>query len=165
MLEHVGVEHYGTLGAVARKVLRPNGRGLIHTIGRNRPGTLSAWIERRIFPGAHPPALSEMMQIFEPNDFSVLDVENLRPHYARTLAHWLDRFEASAARVEALTDASFVRAWRLYLSGSVAAFSSGDLQLFQVLFAHGASNEVPWTRWRVYHDEGGAGKTWNHVTS
>ena len=85
---------------MAKSALRKHGRGLIHSIGRNHPGSMSAWIERRIFPGAHPPCLSEMMQIFEPHNFSVLDVENLRLHYARTRAHWLERFEANADKVE-----------------------------------------------------------------
>jgi cyclopropane-fatty-acyl-phospholipid synthase len=152
MLEHVGVANYPALGAVARNALRENGRGLIHSIGRNQPGTMSAWIERRIFPGAHPPCLSEMMQIFEPHNFSVLDVENLRLHYARTLAHWLERFEASADKIEAMTDSAFVRAWRLYLAGSMASFTAGDLQLYQVVFSNGTCNDVPWTRWRLYND-------------
>jgi cyclopropane-fatty-acyl-phospholipid synthase len=165
MLEHVGLPNYPELGAVAMNVLRENGRGLIHSIGRNRPGTMSAWIERRIFPGAHPPCLSEMMQIFEPHNFSVLDVENLRLHYARTLAHWLERFEANVDKIEAMTDAAFVRAWRLYLAGSMASFTAGDLQLFQVVFAHGSCNEVPWTRWRLYNDTRSKEKTWNRVTS
>jgi cyclopropane-fatty-acyl-phospholipid synthase len=43
-------------------------------------------------------------------------------------------------------DEPFVRGWELYLAGSEAAFSTGSLQLFQVLFARGASNAVPWTR-------------------
>jgi cyclopropane-fatty-acyl-phospholipid synthase len=165
MLEHVGLDNYPTLGAVAMNTLRENGRGLIHSIGRNQPGTMSAWIERRIFPGAHPPCLSEMMRIFEPNNFSVLDVENLRLHYARTLAHWLERFEANTDKIEAMTDASFVRAWRLYLAGSMASFTAGDLQLFQVTFAQGSCNEVPWTRWRLYNDTRSKEKTWNRVTS
>jgi cyclopropane-fatty-acyl-phospholipid synthase len=165
MLEHVGLDNYPGLGAVAVNTLRENGRGLIHSIGRNRPGTMSAWIERRIFPGAHPPCLSEMMRIFEPHNFSVLDVENLRLHYARTLAHWLERFEANTDKIEAMTDAAFVRAWRLYLAGSMASFTAGDLQLFQVTFAHGSCNEVPWTRWRLYNESRNKGKTWNRVTS
>jgi cyclopropane-fatty-acyl-phospholipid synthase len=166
MLEHVGVDNYPMLGAVAKKALRKHGRGLIHSIGRNRPGTMSAWIERRIFPGAHPPCLSEMMQIFEPNTFSVLDVENLRLHYARTLAHWLERFEANVDKVEAMTDPAFVRAWRLYLAGSMASFTAGDLQLFQVVFSNGSCNDVPWTRWRLYNDSpSNKEKAWNPVTS
>ena len=78
----------------------------------------------------------------------MLDVENLRLHYALTLQHWLDRFEAAQARVEAMFDAAFVRAWRLYLAGSLAAFRTGSLQLFQVVFARHGSNEIPWTRQR-----------------
>ncbi|MDX1824475.1 MAG: cyclopropane-fatty-acyl-phospholipid synthase family protein, partial [Thiohalomonadales bacterium] len=85
MLEHVGTRDYKVLGDVIDRCLKSNGRGLIHTIGRNQAGPMNAWIERRIFPGAYPPTLREMMDIFEPNRFSVLDVENLRLHYARTL--------------------------------------------------------------------------------
>jgi cyclopropane-fatty-acyl-phospholipid synthase len=165
MLEHVGVENYPVLGAVARRSLKESGRGLIHSIGRNRPGKMSAWIERRIFPGAHPPPLSEMMQIFEPHNFSVLDVENLRLHYGKTLAHWLERFEANVDKIEAMTDRAFARAWRLYLAGSLASFTAGDLQLFQVVFAHGTCNEVPWTRWHLYHDAQCKEQAWNRVTS
>ena len=165
MLEHVGVENYPTLGAVARNALKENGRGLIHSIGRNVPGKMSPWIERRIFPGAHPPCLSEMMNIFEPNGFSVLDVENLRLHYAKTLASWLERFEANVDAVARETDPAFVRAWRLYLAGSLAAFTAGDLQLFQVVFAQGGSNEVPWTRWHMYQDAMSKDEAWKPATS
>src|SRR5690606_18531258 len=88
MLEHVGVENYPELGRVIRQSIDSNGRGLIHTIGRNRPAPLHPWIAKRIFPGAQPPSLAEMMRIFEPFEFSVLDVENIRLHYAKTLRHW-----------------------------------------------------------------------------
>jgi cyclopropane-fatty-acyl-phospholipid synthase len=150
MLEHVGVKNYPTLGRVVRRCLGSNGRGLIHSIGRNHPARLQPWIERRIFPGACPPALSEMSQIFEPWDLSVLDVENLRLHYAQTLRDWLALYEAAGERVRAMFDEKFVRMWRLYLAGSVAAFSTGTLQLFQVVFATADNNDVPWTRAHLY---------------
>jgi cyclopropane-fatty-acyl-phospholipid synthase len=146
MLEHVGVENYRELGKVAHGVLGGNGRGLIHSIGRNYPAQLHPWIEQRIFPGACPPALSEMTQIFEPWDLSVLDVENLRLHYARTLSDWLSLFETNVDRVRGMFDDKFVRMWRLYLAGSVAAFTTGTLQLFQVLFATAENNNVALTR-------------------
>ncbi len=150
MLEHVGRQHYADLGRVIHGCLHTEGRGLIHSIGRNRPGPLHRWIERRIFPGAYPPSLGEMADIFEPHDFSVLDVENLRLHYARTLEHWLERFEAAADQVRDMFDEPFVRAWRLYLAGSVASFTTGGLQLFQVLFARPQVNAIPWTRSHLY---------------
>ncbi len=153
MLEHVGKANYQRLGEVVHRTLLPNGRGLIHTIGRNKPAPVDRWIERRIFPGSYPPSLAEMMQILEPRDFSVLDVENLRLHYAQTLRHWLARFEQAIDRVTKMFDERFVRMWRLYLAGSVAAFETGELQLFQVVFARGDSNEIARTRAHLYNVE------------
>ncbi len=150
MLEHVGLDRYEDLGAVISRCLRPDGLGLIHSIGRNRPAPMHPWIERRIFPGAYPPSLWEMGRIFEPYSFSVLEVENLRLHYARTLDHWRAGFEQSADRVASMFDDRFVRMWRLYLAGSATAFRMGQLQLFQVLFAPGGSNAIPWTRADLY---------------
>jgi cyclopropane-fatty-acyl-phospholipid synthase len=150
MLEHVGVDNYPELGNVAHRALGGRGRGLIHTIGRNYPALLQPWIEKRIFPGACPPALSEMMRIFEPWDFSVLDVENLRLHYALTLRHWLELYETASDKVREMFDARFVRMWRLYLAGSLAAFTTGKLQLFQVVFAPGQNNDIPWNRAEIY---------------
>ena len=90
------VENYPELGRIAQSdACRATAAGLIHSIGRNHPAPLHPWIERRIFPGAYPPSLAEMMQIFEPWDLSVLDVENLRLHYAQTLRHWLALYEAA----------------------------------------------------------------------
>ena len=147
MLEHVGLPDYATLGEVMDRVLTARGRGLLHFIGRNQPCELNPWIRKRIFPGAYPPALHEVCErVLAPRDFSVLDVENLRLHYARTLACWRGRFEGSAGAIAAMFDDRFVRAWRLYLAGSEAAFTTGWMQLFQVVFARGGSNAIPWTR-------------------
>jgi cyclopropane-fatty-acyl-phospholipid synthase len=150
MLEHVGARYYREFGRMMDRCLGPTGRGLIQSIGQDQPTNTNPWIERRIFPGAYPPTLREMTDLFEPWRFSVLDVENLRLHYAQTLRHWLQRFEASAGRVAEMFDARFVRAWRLYLAGSCAAFAGGALQLFQVVFARQGVNDIPSTRARLY---------------
>jgi cyclopropane-fatty-acyl-phospholipid synthase len=146
MLEHVGTPDYPTLGRVIDHSLTDRGRGLLHFIGRNHPEPLNAWIRKRIFPGAYAPTLREVFEgMLEPHDFSV-DVENLRLHYAKTLEHWRRRFNAAARHVETMFDDRFVRAWGLYLAGSQASFTTGWLQLFQVLFARGTNNVLPWTR-------------------
>jgi cyclopropane-fatty-acyl-phospholipid synthase len=93
-----------------------------------------------------------MMTVFEPNGLSVLDVENLRLHYAQTLTQWLNRFEGAADKVKAMFDDAFVRTWRLYLAGSLASFRAGDLQLFQVVFARNGCNQIPWSRQDLYRD-------------
>ena len=147
MLEHVGLPDYPTLGCVIGRTLGPNGRGLLHFIGRDRPAPLNPWIRKRIFPGAYPPTLREVFaHILEPQSLSVLDVENLRLHYAKTLEHWLRRYNDASAVVADAFDDAFVRAWRLYLAGSQAAFTTAWMQLFQVVFARRATNEIPWTR-------------------
>lgn len=150
MLEHVGTDNYEALGEVIDRILKNNGRGLIHSIGLNYPRPMDAWTERHIFPGANPPSLAQMMQIFEPYDFSVLDVENLRLHYAKTLEHWLQRYEENIDLVTEMFDKEFVRAWRLYLAGSVTAFKNGGMQLFQVSFARAGYNQIPLTRHYLY---------------
>ena len=146
MLEHVGPNNYRKLGEVVDRTLSENGLGLIHSIGQDHPEPMSDWLVKRIFPGSYTPTVREMMAILEPHGFSVLDIENLRLHYARTLEHWLERFEQNAGKVAQMFDQSFVRAWRLYLCGSIANFNTGSLQLFQVLFSRRGQNQLPWTR-------------------
>ncbi len=151
MLEHVGRQHYATLGNVVDRCLKDDGVGLIHSIGRNKPGLMNSWIEKRIFPGAYPPSLKEMMDIFEPNQLSVQDVENIRLHYAKTIEHWLDRFDQHEDEIRQMFDANFVRAWRLYLAGSIAAFTTGQLQLFQIMFTRDRHNDLSWSRAHLYN--------------
>lgn len=153
MLEHVAKIDYEVLGSVIKRCLKPAGRGLVHSIGRIISGPMNAWIERRIFPGACPPTLSEIAGIFEPNDLSVLDVENLRLHYSKTLSIWAQRYEANRDAVIEMMDEEFYRAWRLYLYGSIAAFNVGELQLFQVVFTHAKNNDIAWTRRALYDKE------------
>jgi cyclopropane-fatty-acyl-phospholipid synthase len=90
------------------------------------------------------------MDIFESWELCILDVENLRAHYAKTLEHWLERFEGSAGEVAAMFGPEFVRTWRLYLSGATAGFRAGTLQLFQIVFARTACQRIASTRAHLY---------------
>ncbi len=150
MLEHVGDENYGALGRVIDRCLAPHGRGLIHSIGRVQRRPMDPWIVRNIFPGSYSPTLEEMVGILSPFGFAVLDVEDLRLHYEKTLEHWLERFEKQAAAIEKRFGARFVRTWRLYLAGSIASFHVGSLQLWQVVFHRGGARELPWNRAHLY---------------
>jgi cyclopropane-fatty-acyl-phospholipid synthase len=155
MLEHVGVKHYRNLASVISRVLRRTcGRGLLHFIGRDIPRPLNSWIRRRIFPGGYAPTLAEVTtRVLGPARLSILDVENLRLHYARTLAHWSRRFAIISDQVRARYGEEFRRAWELYLVGSEAAFATGSLQLFQVVFAPMEAVPPYWTRAEIYGDE------------
>ncbi len=159
MLEHVGIKNFPVLGHTIDRTLKEGGRGLVHSIGRSWSESVNPWIERNIFPGGSVPSLAQMMNVFEPDGFSVLDVENLRLHYARTCREWWLRFETVADEIAAEFDEDFVRSWRLYLVGSSAAFLMGNLQLFQVLFARANDNTVPLTRDHMYRTRAVGGST------
>ncbi len=156
MLEHVGPDHYETLGDVIARSLKEDGLGIVHSVGRSRPAAVNAWLEQRIFPGSYPPSLREMMSIFEANQFSLIDIENLRLHYARTLTEWLARFDANVGTVRQRYDETFVRAWRLYLGGCAAAFLASSIQLFQVVFTHRCHNTIAHTREHIYRPDANA---------
>jgi cyclopropane-fatty-acyl-phospholipid synthase len=152
MLEHIGPEHYRELGDVIYRSIGNTGRGLLHFIGKNQPQPFSIWIRKRIFPGAYIPALREAMDVLETNNYSVLDVENLRMHYARTIEFWLQRYERCFDQVVERFGLTFARMWRLYLAGSIAGFRTGTLQLFQLVFAGQACKFQPLTRAHLYNN-------------
>jgi cyclopropane-fatty-acyl-phospholipid synthase len=153
MLEHVGREHYPELGRVVRNVrLTAEGLGLIHSIGRKSSGPLHPWIERRIFPGAYPPALER-----DDADLRALGAvrARCREHPPALRAHAAS-LAASAIEATRSSDRArcsmrhFVRMWRLYLAGSIAAFETGTLQLFQVVFTTQENNDIPLSRQYLY---------------
>jgi len=164
MLEHVGRASYGDLARVIARSLDPErGRGLLHFIGRHRPLPIDPWIGKRIFPGGYAPTLDEACHgVLVPAGMTPYDVENLRPHYARTLRHWRERFEKAVEDGRIGFDPFFRRMWRLYLAGSEAAFLTGTLELFQVVFAPAVSAGAPWTREALYRQ--GEGLAWNEPT-
>jgi cyclopropane-fatty-acyl-phospholipid synthase len=156
MLEHVGRRHLATLAEViTRTVRRDGGRGLLHFIGRDVAQPLNTWIRRRIFPGAYTPTLGEVSStVLAPAGMSIIDVENLRLHYARTLAHWGERFTAAHDDVRQRYGDEFARAWELYLAGSEAAFATGWLQLYQIVFSPREAAPPSWTRADLYDSRG-----------
>jgi len=148
MVEHVGVRNLPTYFATARRLLRPGGRFLNHGITpgqRNEARRLSE--DRGSFVGAHVFPDGELVptwmavQHMQRAGFEVLDVEELRPHYARTLQHWVRRLEANADVACKAGGEEAYRVWRAYMAGSVVGFESRDLGVVQVLGSVGA--DVP----------------------
>jgi cyclopropane-fatty-acyl-phospholipid synthase len=164
MLEHVGLRQYESLSEVVRRVVRRDGgRGLLHFIGRDAPRPLNAWTRKRIFPGAYPPTLAQVAtRVLTPAGMSIVDVENLRLHYVRTLAHWRARFKNAEEQVRAEYGANFQRAWELYLAASQAAFITGWMQLFQVVFVPLETAPPYWTRAEMYAEIEGPAKAGPH---
>jgi cyclopropane-fatty-acyl-phospholipid synthase len=136
MFEHVGAKHYDEFYAKCRKLLKPDGVMLLHTIGKL--GEVSKgpdpFTDKYIFPGYHLPALSEMAAASEKVRLITSDVENLRLHYALTLRHWMERAAKARAEIEAMYDARFFRMWEFYLAGGIVMFESGAACNYQLQY-------------------------------
>jgi cyclopropane-fatty-acyl-phospholipid synthase len=141
MFEHVGRAQLTTYFAILHRLLRPGGLLLNHAIaagGVDNPelgAGMGRFIEKRIFPGGELVHVAHAAEALARGGLELLDAENLRPHYARTLWAWSDALESQLARARALTNEATVRAYRLYLAGSAMCFERGWLALYQLLAA------------------------------
>jgi cyclopropane-fatty-acyl-phospholipid synthase len=136
MFEHVGVHNYGEFFSKINDLMDDDGLALLHSIGHmSPPGTASPWLRKYIFPGAYSPALSEVFSAVEQNSLWVTDLEILRLHYAKTLAHWVQRFEVNRAEIEAMYDARFARMWEFYLISAEMMFRTGSQLVFHMQLA------------------------------
>ena len=147
MLEHVGRENYGRFMDCMDKVLKPRGVFLLHYISSQKEHAGDPWIKKYIFPGGVIPSLREIISLMADHDFHVLDVENLRNHYNRTLLCWEKNFKEHEDEVREMFDQEFVRMWDLYLCSCAATFHNGIIDLHQILVSKGVNNELPMVRW------------------
>jgi cyclopropane-fatty-acyl-phospholipid synthase len=167
MFEHVGQAQLAAYFAKLHRLLAPGGLLMNHgiTAGGTRNTQLGAgigeFIERYIFPGGELLHLSRVLATMAEAGWEAVDVENLRPHYARTLWAWSDALEAHLPEARRSTTEAVVRAYRLYLSSSAMAFERGWISLHQVLAAKpsgecmagampGAQSAYPFTRDYIY---------------
>jgi cyclopropane-fatty-acyl-phospholipid synthase len=152
MFEHVGKSEMPRYFRRVRDLLADGGLTVLHTIGRcgMLPTGHAEFARKYIFPGGYIPEAHEIFNAALGTKLVPIDLENLKPHYARTLDMWADRFEASldAVRREGF-DERFIRMWRFFLNASAEAFRSGVLQLYQVTFVKGR-RELPRTRRHLY---------------
>jgi len=141
MFEHVGHALLPAYFGKIWRLLAPGGLLLNHgiTAGGTRNEQLGAgmgdFIERYIFPGGELEHMSHVLEVLSEAGLEALDVENLRPHYARTLWAWSDALEAHLGQAREVTRDAVVRAYRLYLAGSAMCFEHGWISLFQMLAA------------------------------
>lgn len=150
MFEHVGLPHYDTYFNAIKNLLAPDGIALVHTIGWTAPpSATNPWISKYIFPGGYIPTLSETMAGVENARLWAADVECWRLHYAYTLRHWFDRFNANVDDVRAIYDDRFVRMWRFYLAACEQTFRYGRQAVFQLQLSREV-DAVPLTRDYLY---------------
>jgi len=153
MFEHVGRPQFQTFFDQVARLLKPDGRSLIHTIGRSGPPIEDShgWIEKYIFPGGYVPSLSEVAPCIEQTGLCLSDLEVWRMHYARTLACWNECFQGNRDAFEARLGERFCRMWEFYLLGCQAIFRWGELVVFHLQLSP-RNDAVPITRDYLYRD-------------
>ncbi|CAN7182568.1 cyclopropane-fatty-acyl-phospholipid synthase [Phenylobacterium sp. LjRoot225] len=135
MFEAVGRPNYQEYFDGVARLMKDDGVALIHSIGRPETGVTNAWIDKYIFPGGYSPALSEVLPAIERAGLMVTDVEILRLHYAETIRHWRDRFEAQRGEIADLYDERFCRMFEFYLGIAEQSFRHRRQFIFQIQLA------------------------------
>lgn len=147
MIEHVGRENYSLFINCVSEVLEKGGVFLLHFISALKEYPGDPWIKKYIFPGGMIPSLREVVSYMAENNFHILDVENLRLHYNKTLLCWEKNYQNSLDKVREMFDEKFVRMWELYLASCAATFHNGIVDIHQILVTKGINNELPMVRW------------------
>ncbi|WP_028657051.1 SAM-dependent methyltransferase [Nocardioides sp. J54] len=136
LTEHIGVDNYPAyFGFIAGK-LKPRGRLLNHCITRNNnrgKPTAGAFIDRYVFPDGELAGSGTIVRALEDAGLEVQHHENIREHYARTLAGWCRNLAESWDACVAETDEGTARVWGLYMAGSRIGFERNEIQLHHVL--------------------------------
>jgi len=164
VLEHAGPGQLDEVVAAHARALAPGGLGMLHFIGHVGDFDTEFFIRKHVFPGGWIPSLARTIEAMERHGLEILDVENLRRHYALTLEAWATRFDARWEAIRALDprrfDERFRRIWRTYLVGCAEMFRAphGRTHLFQVVFARGnvSRDGYPMSR-RFVYEAGAAG--------
>ena len=157
-LEHAGRDSLAPVVKAHADAMKPGALGMIHFIGHVGRFETEFYIRKYIFPGGWIPSLAEAIEAMEQCGLEVIDVENLRRHYALTLDAWAERFDASWEKIHALDprrfDERFRRTWRTYLWACAEMFraKNGHTHLFQVLVSKGNidSKNYPMSRAFLY---------------
>ncbi|HZR02905.1 MAG TPA: cyclopropane-fatty-acyl-phospholipid synthase family protein [Burkholderiales bacterium] len=159
MFEHVGRQNLPMYFRKIHRLLKPGGLVMNHGIttnsidGAQLGSGVGEFVEEYVFPGGELMHVSTVVQEMARQGLEVWDAECLRPHYARTLWHWVDRLEANKDEARRLAGEKNLRVWLIYMAGSAHAFARGWISIYQLLgvkaLADGTS-AYPLTREHMY---------------
>ncbi len=158
MFEHVGKDNLPAYFGRMRELLADDGIAMNHGITVSDPHSGetpmdgSGFMDRYVFPQGELPHIGLVLKTLQQGGLEALDVELLRRHYARTLHHWADNFEAQGDTIRAMVGEKKYRIWRLYLAGCKHAFETDHMSIYQVVCHKAAqpSDSLPWSRHYIY---------------
>ena len=153
MMCHIGQANIDKFFDKVAALSAPGAIVLLHCISKMQesPGG-DPFVLKHVFPGYWFNSMEGLASRSVERGFNVLDVENLRRHYALTLRHWRKNFLRNYAAIQAKMgfDDRFMRGWEYYLAQTAAGFSIGKLNLLQYTMSMGVNDEYPWTREFLY---------------
>lgn len=159
MFEHVGLKNLRDYFSAVTSVLRDRGLFLNHGItssdvdSRAVGSGVGDFIDKYVFPHGELPHLHVATREMSRAGFEIVDVESLRPHYAKTLEHWSQRLDARLDEAARLVSDKTLRIWRAYLAGCSYGFAQGWMSIYQLLGSRqvrAGSSDVPLTRDHIY---------------
>jgi cyclopropane-fatty-acyl-phospholipid synthase len=160
VLEHAGRDQLASVVKAHADFLKPGGLGMLHFIGHVGVRDTEFYIRKHVFPGGWIPSLAETIVAMEACGLEIVDIENLRRHYAHTLDAWTERFDRNWEKIHALDpkrfDERFRRIWRTYLVSCAEMFRSAHARthLFQIVYSKGHINKdnYPMSRAFLYSE-------------
>jgi len=159
MFEHVGLKNFPVYCNTVRRLLRDRGLFLNHGFtssdidGRTVGSGVNDFFDKYVFPNNELLHLHVVIREMAAQNFEIYDIESLRPHYARTLAHWSHRLETQLDAARRLVGEKTLRIWRTYLAGVSLGFQQGWMNIYQVLASRQEADgptEFPLTRRWMY---------------
>jgi cyclopropane-fatty-acyl-phospholipid synthase len=158
VLEHAGRDQLAEVVKAHADFLKPGGLGMLHFIGHVGVRDTEFYIRKHVFPGGWIPSLAQTITEMENCGLEIVDIENLRRHYAPTLDAWTERFDRNWESIRTLDpvrfNEKFRRVWRTYLISCAEMFrsSAGRTHLFQIVFSKGnvTRDNYPMSRGHLY---------------
>jgi len=137
LTEHIGKANLPSYFAFLFGKLKAGGRLLNHCITRpdnTEPAIRKGgFINRYVFPDGELEGPGYLISLMHDAGFEVRHEENLREHYAKTLAAWCANLDQHWDQAVAEVGQGTARVWRLYMAGSRLWFDRNHIQLHQVL--------------------------------
>jgi cyclopropane-fatty-acyl-phospholipid synthase len=163
MFEHVGLKNLRDYFRRVNDLLADDGIVMNHGITSTAPDSTSSslggseFIDRYVFPHGELAHIGLVLQEMSHAGLEPMDIESLRRHYALTLEHWAERFEANSERLKTIAGEKRWRIWRMYLAGCAHGFANNWMSIYQVLAvkAHATRDlPLPLTRAYMYRGNG-----------
>jgi cyclopropane-fatty-acyl-phospholipid synthase len=155
MMCHIGEARIDAFFDKIAALLAPGGVGLLHCISHMvETSEVDPFVAKHVFPGYWFNSLEGITRRTVHRGLHVLDIENLRRHYALTAHHWRRNLLAnwSAIQRQLGFDDTFLRTWELYLAQVVSGFRNGGMHLLQTVISNGVQDSYPLTREHLYRE-------------